>query len=181
MLPARHGARRGEGTVWSEFSVSFFPDVQFLRQPCIEIAKPMLRFRIVIGSYCQWPAIQTQPPDDAHSGRPPGHPNCGWPWAGDPRSRYPNVVDSVHNKLRDNVTGVYGIVIFYDVRGEPIDVYPINYRGMIPAGTAKRISGRVDRSVERLNCPDQPFPYLNAPPRPPKGKVEFRILDFNIE
>ena len=89
---------------------------------------------------------------------------------------------SVHNKLRDNVTGVYGIVMFYDVRGEPIDVYPINYRGMIPAGTAKRISGSVDRSVERLNCPpDRPFPYLPQPPRPPKGKVEFRILDFNVE
>jgi hypothetical protein len=88
---------------------------------------------------------------------------------------------SVHNKLRDNVTGVYGIVIFYDVGGEPIDVYPINYRSMIPAGTAKRISGSVDRSVERLNCPDRSFPYLSDPPRPPKGKVEFRILDFNVE
>ena len=82
---------------------------------------------------------------------------------------------SVHNKLRDNVTGVFSIVIFYDVRGEP------NYRGMIPAGTAKRISGLVDRSVERLNCPpDRPFPYLPEPPRPPKAKVEFRILDFNV-
>jgi S1-C subfamily serine protease len=89
---------------------------------------------------------------------------------------------SVHNKLRDNVSNIYGIVIFYDVRGEPIDIYPINYRGMILAGTAKRISGAVDRSVERLNSPpDRPFPYLSDPPRPPKGKVEFRILDFNIE
>jgi S1-C subfamily serine protease len=88
---------------------------------------------------------------------------------------------SLHNKLRENVAGVYGIAIFHDVRGQPIDVYPINYRGLIPAGTAKLISGVVDPSVERLNCPDRPFPYLSEPPRPPKGKVEVRILDFTVE
>jgi hypothetical protein len=77
---------------------------------------------------------------------------------------------------------VYGIVVFHDLGGEPVDVYPIRYRGLIPAGTAKRITGRVDRSVERLNSPpDRPFPYLPEPPRPPKGKVEFRILDFSVE
>jgi S1-C subfamily serine protease len=86
---------------------------------------------------------------------------------------------SIYNKLRDNVATVYGICIFYDVQGEPIDVYPINYRGMILAGTAKRITGSVDRSVERLNCPDGLFPP--PPPRPPKAKVEFRILDFTVE
>jgi len=88
---------------------------------------------------------------------------------------------SLHNKLRDSVAGVYGIVIFHDMRGQPIDVYPISYKGIIPAGTAKRISGLVGKSVERLNCPDRPFPYLSEPPRPPKGKVEFRILDFSVE
>jgi hypothetical protein len=71
--------------------------------------------------------------------------------------------------------------MFRDIRGQPIDVYPINYRGMIPAGTAKRIGEFVDESVKRLNCPDRPFPSLSEPPRPPKGKVEFRILDFRVE
>jgi S1-C subfamily serine protease len=85
---------------------------------------------------------------------------------------------SLHNKLRENVTGVYGIVIFHDVADQPIDVYPINYSGMIPAGTAKRIKGYVDASVERLNCP---HPSSGSPPRSPTGKVEVRILDFNVE
>jgi len=85
---------------------------------------------------------------------------------------------SVRNKLREDVARVYGLVVFYDLRGEPIDVYHINYRGVIPAGTAKRIKDYVDQSVERLNCPGRPSPYLTAPPRAPKGKVEFRILDF---
>src|SRR5262249_37979969 len=88
---------------------------------------------------------------------------------------------SIYNKLRDNISRVYGIIVFHDLRGEPIDVYAIGYGGLIPAGTAKRITGRVDESVERLNCPSEPFPYLHQPPRQPKGKVEFRILDFNVE
>jgi Trypsin-like peptidase domain len=88
---------------------------------------------------------------------------------------------SLHNNLRDNVSGVYGLLVFHDLRGEPIDVYPINYRGVIPPGTAKRISGRVAESVERLNCPSHEFPYLEHSPRSPKGSVEFRILDFSVE
>jgi len=87
---------------------------------------------------------------------------------------------SLHNKLRENVTGVFGIVIFHDVADQPIDIYPINYEGVIPAGTAKRISGHVDSSVERLNCPLQPLTLI-VPPRSPRGKVEVRILNFNVE
>jgi S1-C subfamily serine protease len=90
---------------------------------------------------------------------------------------------SLHNKLRDNVTRVYGVIIFHDVRGQPIDVYPISYGGMIPAGTAKRIRGQVDPSVERLNAPmTDDFFYGSRPlePRPPKGNVELRILDFTV-
>jgi S1-C subfamily serine protease len=90
---------------------------------------------------------------------------------------------SLHNKLRDNVTRVYGVIIFHDVRGQPIDVYPISYGGVIPAGTAKRIRGQVDPSVERLNAPmTDDFFYGSRPlePRPPKGNVELRILDFTV-
>ena len=88
---------------------------------------------------------------------------------------------SVHNKLRDNISDVYGIVVFHDLKGEPIDVYPIHYEGLIPAGTAKRIRGFVNESVERLNCPERAFAYVSDPPRPPKGLVEFRILDFRVD
>jgi Trypsin-like peptidase domain len=88
---------------------------------------------------------------------------------------------SVRNKLREDVARIYGLVVFYDLRGEPIDVYHIKYGNVIPAGTAKRIKGYVDKSVERLNCPDRPFPYLADPPRAPKGRIEFRILDFAVQ
>ena len=86
---------------------------------------------------------------------------------------------SLHNTLRQNVTGVHGIIVFHDVQGQPIDVYPINYANSIPAGMAKRISGHLDPSFERLNCPLSL--ELILPPREPKGKVEFRILDFTVE
>jgi hypothetical protein len=54
---------------------------------------------------------------------------------------------------------------------------------MIPAGTAKRIRGQVDPSVERLNAPmTDDFFYGSRPlePRSPKGNVELRILDFTV-
>jgi S1-C subfamily serine protease len=88
---------------------------------------------------------------------------------------------SIRNRLTTDVSKVFGVVIFYDIRGAPIDSYPINYPYVIPAGGAIRVEGRVATSVERLNCPDHPFPYLSNPPRRPKGRVEFRILDFTVQ
>jgi hypothetical protein len=85
---------------------------------------------------------------------------------------------SLRNKLNRDVAGISGIIVFYDVNGQPIDIYPIKYQGVLPAGLAKRIQGQVDQSVERLNCPERGF--VEAP-RTPKGKVEFRILDFTVE
>ncbi len=90
---------------------------------------------------------------------------------------------SIHNKLSENVANIYGLIVFYDVEGQPVDVYPIQYQGPLPAGLAKRFTGRVEESVERLNCPlgnDLYAAMHNPPPRSPKGKVEFRILDFTI-
>jgi S1-C subfamily serine protease len=80
---------------------------------------------------------------------------------------------SLHNKLSESVTDLYVVVVFHDVRGQPIDVYPIDYRGIIPAGAAKRLKGSVDTSVQRLNCPEPPWGV-------PKGRVEFRILNFSV-
>jgi len=34
---------------------------------------------------------------------------------------------SLHNKLRENVDAIYGLVVFHDRGGNPIDVHPINY------------------------------------------------------
>jgi S1-C subfamily serine protease len=87
---------------------------------------------------------------------------------------------SLVNKLRESVRNVYCLIVFYDMDGNPLDVAVVGYDGVIPGGLAKRITGSVDESVERLNNPTPAFPYVPEPPRKPKGKIEFRILDFQI-
>ncbi len=82
---------------------------------------------------------------------------------------------SLINKLRDPVQNVYCLVVFYDVKGAPLDVAVVRYPGVIPGGLAKRVTGKVDISVERLNAE-----HNTLPPHPPKGKIEFRVLDFQI-
>jgi hypothetical protein len=83
---------------------------------------------------------------------------------------------SLRNHLRESVTSVRCLVIFYDQSGNPIDVDDIFYgwRKMdnvilnkdeiIPAGLAKRIISSVDESVRKLSSTN----------------VEFRILNFTI-
>lgn len=82
---------------------------------------------------------------------------------------------SLVNKLRESVRNVYCLVVFYDKQGNPLDVQVVRYSGVIPGGLAKRIKGNVDQSVERLNADRR-----NLPPHPPGGKIEFRILNFEI-
>lgn len=79
---------------------------------------------------------------------------------------------SLRNQLRENVRNVYCLVIFYDAQGNPIDVDVIRYQGLIPASLAKRVTSRVDGSVQRLTT--EPGSMS------PRTKVEFRILDFEI-
>lgn len=79
---------------------------------------------------------------------------------------------SLRNELRENVENVYCLVIFYDAQGKPIDVDMIHYEGLIPAGLAKRVTSRVDGSVQKLTTP--------RGAASPRTKVEFRILDFEI-
>ena len=73
---------------------------------------------------------------------------------------------SLRNQLRDNVKNVHCLVIFYDAQGDPIDVDIVHYRGLIPAGLAKRVTSSVDASVQKL---------MNS-----RSRIEFRILDFAI-
>lgn len=81
---------------------------------------------------------------------------------------------SLRNQLRESITNVRCLVIFYDQSTNPIDVDVIFYGkvsgaivmgsdNIIPAGLAKRISSFVANSVRKLS-----------------SKVEFRILDFTI-
>jgi hypothetical protein len=85
---------------------------------------------------------------------------------------------SLVNKFREPIRNVYCLVVFYDVEGTPLDVAIVRYAAVIPAGLAKRITGKVDSSVENLNNPTRGV--HDSPPRRPKGKIEFRILDFQI-
>jgi hypothetical protein len=87
---------------------------------------------------------------------------------------------SLVNKLREPVQNIYCLIVFHDLQGNPIDVAVTAYRGIIAGGLAKRIKGRVDESVEKLNNPTPAFPYVPDPPRRPKGKIEIRVLDFQI-
>jgi hypothetical protein len=87
---------------------------------------------------------------------------------------------SLVNKLRESVHKIYCLVVFYDVQGNPIDVAITGYNGIIAGGLAKRVKGRVEESVENLNNPTPAFPYVPNAPRRPKGKIEIRVLDFQI-
>jgi hypothetical protein len=79
---------------------------------------------------------------------------------------------SLKNQLRESIRNVFCLVVFYDQNGSPIDVDVIKYKNPIPSGLAKRVSGKVDGSVQRLTTPD-----LSVTP---STKVEFRILDFQL-
>jgi hypothetical protein len=87
---------------------------------------------------------------------------------------------SFRNQLRESITNVRCLVIFYDDSDNPIDVDVIFYGesqfskdNIIPAGLAKRITSRVDGSVQKLSSKVEGFKTLST-------NVEFRILDFTI-
>lgn len=63
-------------------------------------------------------------------------------------------------------------MIFCDAQDSPIDVDIVRYDGLIPAGLAKRVTSKVDGSVQKLTTPS-----LSMSPR---TKTEFRVLDFEI-
>ena len=79
---------------------------------------------------------------------------------------------SLRNQLRENVRNIYCLVIFYDANNNPIDVDVVRYKDVIPAGLARRITSKVDGSVQKLTT-------LNSSSIP-RTKVEFRIMDFEI-
>lgn len=81
---------------------------------------------------------------------------------------------SFRNQLRENVKNVYCLVIFYDAKGNPIDVDVVRYEGLIPAGLAKRVNSTVNKSVQDLTTDTR------SGAKSPKTRVEFRILNFEI-
>ncbi len=79
---------------------------------------------------------------------------------------------SLSNKLHQPVRNILCLVIFYDSNGQPLDVEVVKMPGLIPPNLAKRVSGAVDPSVQRLTT--------NKWTVTPNNRVEFRILNFEV-
>jgi hypothetical protein len=79
---------------------------------------------------------------------------------------------SLRNQLRQSVTDVDCLVIFFDSSQRPIDVDRLQFPDVIPAGLAKRLKGNVDGSVQRLT------PYVTGGAG--HYNIEIRILDFRL-
>jgi len=79
---------------------------------------------------------------------------------------------SLQNKLREPVRDVWCLIVFYDKRDEPIDIDLIQYTGIIPGMLAKRVTSKVDSSVQELTTRDGSTS--------PHTRIEFRILNFQI-
>jgi hypothetical protein len=87
---------------------------------------------------------------------------------------------SLVNQLREPVKNISCLLVFFDTAGSPLDVQIVQFPGAIPAGLAKRVKGKVEESVEKLNCPLLGSELRYPPPRKPKGRIEFRILNFEV-
>jgi len=79
---------------------------------------------------------------------------------------------SLRNRLPGNVRNVSCLIVFFDEQENAIDVDALQYSGLIPAGLAKRITSKVDPSVQKLTRPDT----LGTP----RTRVEIRILDYQL-
>jgi len=84
---------------------------------------------------------------------------------------------TIKNRLREPVKDIVGLLIFYDLKGNPVDFQVISYSNTIPGGFGKRVEGRVDESVKRLSTRPRPG-YANSHDRP--DKIVYRILFFEV-
>lgn len=81
---------------------------------------------------------------------------------------------SLRNRLSEAIRNVRCLVVFYDLSNLPIDYDVVEHSGTIPARLAKRIKGNVDASVQ-MRLVENSFQKGEK-----GGKVEFRVLDFQI-
>ena len=72
---------------------------------------------------------------------------------------------SLYNKLREPVKDVVSLVIFYDKKGYPIDIYPLGPSTVIPPRLAKMQHGEI--------FPGEALRKLTS-------KVEIRVLSYKI-
>lgn len=86
---------------------------------------------------------------------------------------------SVKNNLREPVQSVLALVIFHDKDGQVIECGVIKFSDLVPAKLARRVKGKVDKSVVQLTTPksrENQFMYALQP----NTKVEIRIIGFEI-
>ncbi len=103
-------------------------------------------------------------------------------WDGDPNMTLWNVGKfsySLRNVSRTYLRNVYGLIIFYGRIREVIDINPIEYEQIIPAGLARRITGIVDPSIKNLTTRTSPENQYMADDTP-FTPIEFRILYFEL-
>lgn len=70
---------------------------------------------------------------------------------------------TIRNHLRESITDVYYLIIFYDSRGNPVDVYEHRSNLVIPSRLGKRVTGEAGEGVRKLT-----------------DTFEIRILDFRF-
>jgi S1-C subfamily serine protease len=95
---------------------------------------------------------------------------------------------SLQNKLSKGVKNIYALVIFYDEHDAPIDVDIVKYASRIPPGLAKRVTGKVESSVQRLTprkgSPVEGSVVFDWSKESFEFKasrvVEIRVLDFQV-
>jgi hypothetical protein len=79
---------------------------------------------------------------------------------------------SLNNHLREPISDVFCLVIFYDDSSNAVEVDPVIFRGLIPGGLAKRVSSKVHQSIQEITTPNNS--------QTPRTKIEIRILDFRL-
>lgn len=79
---------------------------------------------------------------------------------------------SLRNHLREHVQNVLCLVVFYGADGQPVEVDLISHRDIVPAGLARRVTSKVDGSVQRLTTREGS--------ETPRTLIEFRVLFFDI-
>jgi hypothetical protein len=79
---------------------------------------------------------------------------------------------SLQNKLREGVKNVYALVVFFDSNNTPLDTDIVNYKDIIDPGLAKRVTGKVDGSVQKLTTREGSVTLAT--------RVEIRVLDFQM-
>lgn len=83
---------------------------------------------------------------------------------------------SLSNRLTTSIENIRCLVVFFGFDDNPVDFQLVEYPEVLPGGVAKRLKGRAGESVRDLTTRRNGGLFA----RTPTGRVEYRILDFEI-